>query len=206
MHHLVFLSFLVFSVRVNSFPRDLQRRYPDEFDLAYSPGGSDSSIFTDDTSADWSSDPSGSTFLTADASGLANTDYLGEPSLLDASAGVDLTSTPSDSLVAITSHEPPTADFECPSGTQRACCYQGKPSECIWFSQNDPLCYYASDWMCCNNIDGLQGIDCSAAPTAQSNPIQGFFDNVEGFLRLEVPTGWIEPLVGGAGSLLESHP
>lgn len=184
MRHLV-LSFLVFSV--NSFPQDLHGRFADNSELAYSSGSSDSSLFTDPAPTDGSSDLFGSG---------STTEYQGELTPLDTSdsLGTSTGSPKSDYQIAEWTGPRVVDHSACASGTQLACCFHGDMSTCIWYNENDPLCYYDVDLRCCQNIVEENGIECKEYAATSQGILPTW---AEDFLRTEVPTGWLAPLFGG---------
>lgn len=179
---ILLISFLVFSVNVSSFPRDLQNRSPDDFDLAFDPEASDTSMFTSTDSADdlsniFDSDPGSSTVSA-----------LGE---------TDVALTPPDYVNRITSTDTVPPPPECGPGTKPSCCFHGDMSQCVPYSPADVWCYYTSDHRCCAGFDGLIGVECVGPSSAAST----FWDGVMGTLRLEVPSDWIVPTITGGGAI-----
>lgn len=194
MRHLIW-SFLVFSV--NSFPQDLHGRFEDDLELAYNSANPDSSIFAEPTSVDGSSD----LFATAGDSQLYGSDNLPELSSLDT---LDSTETslgpPNPALKVAEWHDHPDYAelYGCDGGLGLACCFAG--GACIWFNGKEPHCYYEEDLRCCRDIGaGEVGIDCGpATPKNQVGVLPTIGQTVEDILRIEVPTGWLAPLVGGS--------
>lgn len=193
MRHLI-LSFLVFSV--NSFPQDLHGRFENDLELAYNSPNPDSSIFAEPTSVDGSSD----LFTTASDSNPFDTDNLGElspPNTLD-STGTSLRPPKPGFEVATWPDHPNYAEtWGCGSGAL-ACC--SLDNICVWFDDKDVHCYYEEDLKCCQGIgEGELGIECGpATQKSQMGVLPMFGQAVGDILRMEVPTGWLAPLVGGS--------
>lgn len=198
MRHLV-LSFLVLSV--NSFPQDLHGRFADDYEVASNSENSDSNIFTNPAPADGSSDLFGSTLAAADGPGPINTDYLGEsppPGTLD--SAVTSPSPPNAAFdIAALPQNPQTKEgFTCGAGTALACCFHSDLGVCIWYNEIDPVCAYDDDLRCCQDIVGENGVECNQV-AATSQGLLPMWNSALDFLRIEVPTGWLAPLVGGVG-------
>jgi hypothetical protein len=199
MHRLI-LSLLMFSV--NSLPQDLYGRFLEAsgsssalpYSLQEPAWDSSSSALTDGSPDLFSSAPD----LTGGRR-LNGADDLGETSLFSTVDGVRTSSDPSNPSFAIAAlPENPTThpDYSCPAETALACCFLNRLHECIWYHENDPGCYYESDFRCCKDIDGVIGKECKEATRAQSNPI---VETILGVLRTEVEApDWITPLVGTA--------
>ena len=192
MRHLI-LSFLVFSV--NSFPQDLHNRFADDFELAYNSANPDSSIFTDPTPADGSSD----LFATADGLESFDTGNLNESPPLGTldSAGTSLSPLNPGFEVAEWQEPDHSSTWGCEGTSNLACCFHGG-DVCIWYNSKDPHCYYEEDLRCCKEITVEEiGVECGPAGQKSAFTIVPALDAVGDFLRIEVPTGWLAPLLGG---------
>lgn len=203
MRHLA-LSFLFLSV--NSFSQDLRGRFSEDYSLANGdPENGDFSLFDNPISADKSSDLFGSTIAMADGLDPINTDFLGESSAFGDLDGVGTFPSLLDAAPVIANtpeHPRQPVDANCPDGTYLACCFMGRLTECIWYSQTDPGCYYDDGLRCCESITGIVGEGCRLPLGAQQqeNPIE---DAIRGVLEYEIPTGWLAPLGDAAGAILD---
>jgi hypothetical protein len=199
MRHLV-LFFLFFAV--NSLPEEFNlflEDYTPSDPLAYV----DESDLANPTSIDGSPDLFGSEMPWG--TGLAGEEYPEEPSLFSDVDGAWTSSSPINAISALPANPQTDPAYACPGGTALACCFQGRMADCIWYNGNDPWCFYPEDYMCCRDIEGLQGKECSEAPLAQAqgNPI---IDGILDVLSTEVSLDWLLPLVGnGVGGLLEGQ-
>ena len=191
MRHLV-LSLLMLSV--TSFPQDLDGQFADDFELASNSVDPDS-IFTDPTLADSSSDFFGPSLATADGLGPVETEDLGEfppldipeTSLSPPNAGFELASWPDGPEY--------NRDYYCDGETSLACCFHSDMSTCTWYDDRDPNCYYESDLRCCKDIQNHVGVECGPALRRSQAILPAWIGD---FLRTEVPTDWLEPLLGGS--------
>lgn len=194
MRHLI-LSFLVFSV--NSFSQSLHGRFLDDSELAYKSVNPESSIFTDPNPADGSSD----LFATADGSSPIDTANLGESLPLGTLDSLGTSLSPPNAAYEIATwpdHPEYSDSYSCENSKGLACCFEGM-NACIWYNSKDAHCYYPQDLRCCTDIDENEiGIECEPTIPNSQVEILPSFQAVEDFLRIEVPTGWLAPLLGGS--------
>jgi hypothetical protein len=137
--------------------------------------------------------------------GLAEEEYPEEPFLFSNVNGEWTSPSPINAISALPENPQTDPAYACPDGTALACCFLGKLTDCIWYKETDPGCAYPEDFVCCRDIEGLQGKECSEAPLAQAqgNP---FIDGILDVLSTEVSIDWLLPLVGnGVGGLLGNN-
>lgn len=196
------LSLLFFSV--NSIPQDLYGRFLEESDSSSAPtfnleeSARDSTIIGSPALIGGAPDLFSSTPDLSGAPGLTGADDLGEPSLFSSVDGAGTSSdllNPPFTIAALPENPATHPGFECTEGSALACCFMGRPNECIWYHENDPGCFYENDFRCCQDISDVTGIGCKEATQLQPNAI---VESILDVLRtpVEVPE-WL-PLLGDA--------